>query len=154
MSKTYRALAIVAVVVTVVTLVAAFTYDPGRGWYSYAPLTLSWTTLYPMILNGAWLTTASIAPPVVGTFGAVVAAQRRHWVWMGAFIALGLLGLYGPSALSLLAIELGLLLRFVPDQLGNGLPLIILQALPAVAALLFVATTSPPARITSGHANP
>ena len=157
MSRTYRALAIVAVVVTATSLVADFTYDPGRvgGWYSYAPLTLSWATLYPIILMGAWLTTVSIAPPVIGTFGAVVAAQGRHWVWLGVFIALGLFGLYGPSALSLSAIELGLLLRLPPDRLGNGLPIsIVTLALPAVAALLFVATTSRPARITSGHANP
>ena len=158
MSRTYRALATVAVVVTAADLVATVTFDPIRvgGWFSYAPLSpvnVQVAALLYAVGNQAWTTTRTIAPSIVGTFGVVVAAQGRHWVWIVVFTALGLLGLYGGSALFLLTLYSGAALALTPLAISPWTT-VILQGLPAVAALIFVATTSRPARITSGHANP
>lgn len=157
MSRTYRALAIVAVAVTVVSLVATFTFEPGAGgWFSYAQLNpgAQFQSLLIIAAQRAWQTTTTIAPPIVATFGAIVAAQGRHWVWLAIFIALGLLGLYGGSALSPLTIALDSTWSFTSNPLTTGALLsLIAQALPAIAALLFVATTSRPARINSERAS-
>lgn len=156
MSKTYRALAVVAVVATALSLVATFTFEPGRGgWFSYAPLNpgAQFQGLLVVAANGAWQTTATIAAPIVAMFGAVVAAQARRWGWLVAFIALGLLGLYSGSALVPLALALSATWRLPNPLATSALLPPITQALPAIAALLFVATTSRPARMHSDQAS-
>lgn len=142
MSKTYRALAIVAVVITMVCLVATATYTPvSGGWFSYVPITPSPGGIVPplsVLRNTLWITTTTIAAPIVSTFGAVVAAQGRHWVWLAVFVALGLLGFYGGPVINLLEIYAGLAQPPRAPGLIVYIPLLT-QALPALAALLFVA---------------
>lgn len=142
MSRTYRALAIMALAFTVVSLVATITYSPVRdGWFAYVPITPSPGGIFPplsVLCNTVWITTTTIAAPIVSTFGAVVAAQGHHWVWLAVFVALGLLGFYGGSVINLLEIYVGLAQPPRTPGLIVYIPLLT-QALPAVAALLFVA---------------
>ncbi|HZC05021.1 MAG TPA: hypothetical protein VE338_05210 [Ktedonobacterales bacterium] len=138
MPKTYRALATVAVVATLITVVARLTFEPGTlaGWF-YVPL-YSTGGAFLNLLTVLWLSTTTIAAPIVATFGAVVAAQERRWVWLCAFILLGLIGVYGASTFYLLGPYLG---AAIPLLELDTYVSVILQALPAVAALIFVATS-------------
>lgn len=145
MLKTYRALAIVAVTVTVLTVAARLIFETRSvgGWFAETPFSPTAGILPSYLFATLLPSTMTIAAPIVSTFGGVVAAQGRHWGWLGAFIALGLLGVYGGSAFVMLGPYLG-----VGEPLrGPGLALdiyvpIILLSLPAVAALLFVALTA------------
>ncbi|MGH2503023.1 MAG: hypothetical protein ACRDID_10955 [Ktedonobacterales bacterium] len=100
MSKTYRALAIVAVVAPLVSIgslllssyIASLAISGvippsppgGDRWIPAAALPIFWT---PAI--------SSLAAPVIATFAAVVAAESRRWGWLAAFIALGVFGAIG-----------------------------------------------------------
>ena len=154
-STTHRALAIVAVIVTLVTVAARVAFEPGTfgGWFSYAPL-YSTNGAFLNLFTLVWLATTTIAAPVVSTFGAVVAGQERRWGWLVAFILLGALGVFGAPTYFLLEIYLGLALQF--RSIGAPTDFyapIILQALPGLAALIFVATSLRRAR-TAGAVQP
>ena len=153
MSKTYRALMIVTFVATLASLALQLTYGLVwvSGWHSYAPL--GGSVLAPFIVP-LWLTTSALAAPVVGVFSVVVATQARRWRWLVALTLLGLLGAYGPTLLSALGPIIDSALSFHAMELlesiyTHALPLILL----AIAALLFVATTSRPARMHSDQAS-
>ncbi|HET9110641.1 MAG TPA: hypothetical protein VFN78_07445, partial [Ktedonobacterales bacterium] len=144
MSKTHRALAAVAVVATLVTVVARLTFEPGTlgGWF-YVPL-YSTNGAFLNLFTVFWLATTTIAAPIVSTFGAVIAGQAGRLGWLSAFILLGLIGVYGASAYFLLEPLLGIAVPL------RGLDLyisFIIQALPAIAALIFVAASRRGSRV-------
>lgn len=150
MSKTHRALAIVAVIVTLVTLCGRALEAPvgsGGVWFSYAPLT-SGGGLLAGLITPLTLATTTIAAPIVSTFGAVVAGQEHRRGWLVAFILLGLIGVFGTSTYYMLELYLGLALRLRTIGIATDIyaPMI-LQALPAIAALIFVATSRRGGRI-------
>lgn len=108
MSKTYRALAIVAVVaplvsigsvllssyITTLTISGVIPPSPPGGdrWIPAVELPVWWA---PAL--------SSLAAPVIATFAAIVAAESRRWGWLVAFVALGAFGVVGltPFAASL-----------------------------------------------------
>jgi hypothetical protein len=96
-SKTYRALAIVAVVAPLVSigslLLSSYislnhltppSPSTGERWIPAIALPFFWA---PAI--------SSLAAPVIATFAAAVAAESRRWGWLAAFIALGAFGVIG-----------------------------------------------------------
>jgi hypothetical protein len=99
-NKTYRALAIVAVVAPLVSigslLLASYIVSHsisgvippspqgGERWIPANELPVWWA---PAI--------SSLAAPVIATFAAIVAAESRRWGWLIAFIALGIFGVVG-----------------------------------------------------------
>ena len=138
MSKTYRALAIVAVVaLAVVALVLASARYVTGGWFSYAPLMRPqenyWLVGYLPLLLAA---ISGVCAPIVSTFSVVVAAQSRRWVWLIILVVIGLIGVYGET------VGLILIPRYLPIAVFRPLSLdqLIPQGLPAIAALIFVAT--------------
>jgi hypothetical protein len=143
-SKTYRALAIVAVVATLVSLVLQLTF--GRvwvsGWFPYAPLHGPLGGFIPAtFIVPLWLTTSTLAAPIVGVFSVIVAAQARRWGWLLAFILLGLFAVYGPTLLSALGPYIDSAVSFramglIESVYVQALPLAIL----AIVALIFVAS--------------
>lgn len=100
MSKTYRALAIVAVVAPLVSIgslllssyISNLTINgvipptpPGGGrWIPAIELPIWWA---PAL--------STLAAPVIATFAAAVAAESRRWGWLVAFIVLGAFGVIG-----------------------------------------------------------
>lgn len=148
MSRTYRALAIVAVVVTLLSVAAQlwFMNVSSNGWFSYAPIGgPDFWALPAGLLLAIWLPTTTLAGPVVSVFGIIVAAQARRWGWLVAFILLGLLAVYGPTPLLLLEPYIGLArpMRAVglgPIGLDTVAPQVLPLVPPAIAALIFVAS--------------
>lgn len=145
MSNTYRALAIVAVVAVVATAVSqfAFTQVLGTGsWFAYAPIIPSPTGLLPLaFILPLWTLTNTLAAPIVGVFGVIVAAQARRWGWLVALTLLGLLAVYGPTLLGALGPYIDSAVGFramglIESVYVRALPLTML----AIAALIFVAT--------------
>ena len=139
MSRTYRALAIVAVVATLLSAATQLLFIQGilDGWFSYRSLG---------ILMAVWLTTSTLAGPVVGVLGIVTAAQARRWGWLVAFVLLGLPAAYAPpldgylgpyidSALGDLALGFRTM-----TIIENGFVVLLPLVLLAIAALIFVAS--------------
>ena len=96
-SKTYRALAIVAVVAPLVSigslLLSSYIFvnhlippspPTGERWIPAMALPWFWA---PSLI--------SLAAPVIATFAATVAAESRRWGWLAAFVALGAFGVLG-----------------------------------------------------------
>ncbi|HEX2349362.1 MAG TPA: hypothetical protein VHI51_13105 [Ktedonobacterales bacterium] len=100
MSKTYRALAIVAVVAPLVSIGSLLlsTYISNLSISGVIPPTPPGGERWiPAIELPVWWAPAlsSLAAPVIATFAATVAAQSRRWGWLVAFIALGAFGVIG-----------------------------------------------------------
>lgn len=143
MSRTYRALAIVAVVATPLSAAAQLWYIhvSVNGWFSYAPFGGPDILGIPAgFLLAIWLPTTTLAAPVVSVFGIIVAAQARRWGWLVAFILLGLIAVYGPTPLVLLDAYSGLVRQLRTIGLDAIAPQLLPLMLPAIAALIFVAS--------------
>lgn len=151
MNRTYRALAIVAVVVTLLSVATQlwFVQFSVNGWFSYAPIGgPDFWGLPALLLVAIWQPTITLAGPVVSVFGVIVAAQARRWGWLIAFILLGLLAVYGPRPLMLLEAYAHLSRPIRAAGMGAvGLDSVLPQVLPlvllAIAALIFVASARP-----------
>jgi hypothetical protein len=144
-SKTYRALAIVAVVATLLSVGSQlwflwFLHASMNGWFSYAPLGAPtiWGIPFDLMML-IWQPTITLAAPVVGAFSVIVAAQARRWGWLVALTVLGLLALYGPGIFFVLEPYTGLA-RLLRASDPNNYLLWLPQALLVIATLLFVAT--------------
>jgi hypothetical protein len=145
-SKTYRALAVVAVVATLLSVASQLwlTHVSVNGWFSYAPIGgPDFLGLPAGLLLAIWQPTTTLAAPVVSAFGIIVAAQARRWGWLVAFILLGLIAIYGPIPLLLLEAygHLSRSLRVI--GLDTVAPQVLPLALPGIAALIFVASARP-----------
>lgn len=100
MSKTYRALAIVAIVAPLVSIGSLLlsSYITSLGMSGVIPPSPPGGDRWiPAVELPVWWAPAisSIAAPVIATFAGVVAAESRRWGWLVAFIALGALGVIG-----------------------------------------------------------
>ncbi len=143
MSRTYRALAIVAVVATLLSVASQLWYMhvSMNGWFSYAPIGGPDILGLPAgLLLAIWPPTNTLAAPVVSVFGVIVAAQARRWGWLVAFILLGLIAIYGPTPLYILDAYLGLERPLQTFGLDAIAPQLLPLMLPAIAALIFVAS--------------
>lgn len=152
MSKTYRALAIVAVVATLVSLALQLAFGPVMvsGLLSHAPRYAPMSGFVPggffpaSFILPLWLTTSALAAPIVGVFSVIVAAQARRWGWLVALILFGLLAAYGPTLLSSLGPYIDSTIGFramelVESEYVQAIPLVLL----AIASLIFVTTARP-----------
>lgn len=108
MSKTYRALAIVAIVAPLVSIGSLLlsSYITSLSISGVIPPSPPGGDRWiPAVELPVWWAPAlsSLAAPVIATFAAVVAAESRRWGWLIAFIALGVFGVIGliPFASSL-----------------------------------------------------
>jgi hypothetical protein len=149
-SRTYRALAMVAVVATLLSAASQvwFIHASVNGWFSYAPMDGPSILGIPVgLFLEIWLPTTTLAAPVVSAFGIIVAAQARRWAWLVVFILVGLIAVYGPTPLVLLesygqlSFPLSIALRTLDRYIVA--PQILPLVLPAIAALIFIASARP-----------
>lgn len=134
MSKTYRALETVAVVALVCAAL-------GLGlWYGLMAGDLpGFQQFYVSFALNIEAFTSSFAP-VVGTFGAVVAAQAGRRGWVATFIALCLVGAFAAPSIFFVATSMALPRALFGFPLSPGQ--LIPEALPSIAALIFVANSA------------
>jgi hypothetical protein len=99
-SKTYRALAVVAIVVPLVSI-GSLLLSSYIAFFSISgvipPSPPGGDRWIPAVELPVWWAPAlsSLAAPVIATFAAVVAAESRRWGWLAAFIALGAFAVVG-----------------------------------------------------------
>ena len=146
MSKTYRALAIVAVVAPLVSigslLLASYITSLNiSGVISPSPA--GGERWIPAVELPVWWAPAlsSLAAPVIATFAAVVAAESRRWGWLIAFIVLGIFGMVGLTSFVNPVPFLTAPFSTVNPQLAFGLKSLIVGYSPmillAIVALIF-----------------
>ena len=145
MVKTYRALG-VAAMVALICLALDAVYLISMA--SQPPLSGSITDVPSPALFVLWSYTILLFAPILSAFSVVVAGQSRAWKWLIAFVVTGIVAMYGfyipffvPQVFDFfLHIDLALHHNMPPagtlaeDMFSH----VILQAIPAVAALLFV----------------
>ncbi len=144
MSKTYRALGITAIAMLIaLALNAVFLYWWDLRDFNATPAP-GQSLAYLIIL---WSQTVLLIAPIISTFSLIVAAQSHDRAWIIIFLVTGIIGTYGVALDVLLPQVSGNLLLYAFRDLappGSHIAMditqqVIFRAVPAVAALIYVA---------------